>query len=65
MCMGVLKGLYDYEKGADSEFSDWASDISAECFSFLLKKWMQRSSDIHRKKEMTEFIQVNCPDWVK
>ena len=64
-CMGVLKGLYDYEKGADSEFSDWASDISAECFSFLLKKWTQRSSHIHHKKEMTEFVQVNCPDWVK
>jgi hypothetical protein len=37
-CMGVLKGIYKYEQESKSKFKDWASDIPAECFGYLLSE---------------------------
>jgi len=31
-CMGILKGIYQFEKESTSEFKDWAVDVPGECF---------------------------------
>jgi hypothetical protein len=34
-CMGILKGIYQYEEDSESEFKDWASDIPGETFGYI------------------------------
>ena len=38
-CMGILKGIYQYEEDSGSEFKDWATDVPGECFGYILGEW--------------------------
>ena len=38
-CMGILKGIYQYEEDSKSEFKDWASDVPGETFGYILREW--------------------------
>lgn len=62
-CMGVLKGIYQYEQESKSEFKDWAADVSAECFGYLLEEWKKRTNNEDDLKEMSEFVQKECNKW--
>jgi hypothetical protein len=64
-CMGVLKGLYRFDKEAKSEFRDWASDAAGECFEFVLKNWQKQKGNERFTGEMDEFIKVTCPKWAR
>ena len=64
-CMGVLKGIYQYEQESKSEFKDWAADIPGECFGDLLLEWKKRSGDPTDLKKMGEFIERECSKWAK
>jgi len=61
-CMGILKGIYQYEEDSESEFKNWASDVPGESFGNILRKWGKNSNN-KVKKEMKEFIKKECPDW--
>ncbi len=62
-CMGILKGIYQYEEDSSSEFKDWATDVPGECFGYLLDEWKKRCNNIKDKKEMKDFISEECQDW--
>ena len=64
-CMGVLKGLYIYEKESKSEFKDWATDIPGECFNSILDNWQGRVLKDGHILEMDSFLKEVCPDWIK
>ena len=64
-CMGVLQGLYRFDKEAKSEFRNWASDVAGECFEFVLKNWQKQKGNEHFAGEMDEFIKVTCPKWAR
>lgn len=64
-CMGVLKGIHQYEENSGSEFKDWADDIPEARFMAILDKWKERHSTIEDKKEMKDFICNECPNWSK
>lgn len=61
-CMGILKGIYQFEKESTSEFKNWAVDVPGEYFGWVLNEWEkgQKHSD---KLEMRNFIKENFPDW--
>ncbi len=61
-CMGILKGIYQYEKDSGSEFKNWVTDIPEETFGAILKSW-GKNSKIKDKNEMKYYIQEECPDW--
>ncbi len=63
--MGVLKGLYIYEKESKSEFKDWATDIPGECFNSVLDNWRDRVLKNDHIIEMDSFLKEVCPDWIK
>jgi hypothetical protein len=63
-CMGIIKGIYEYEKDSRSKFKDWATDMSAESFGYILGQWTKKSTT-EDKQEMKEFIGNECPDWAK
>ncbi len=64
-CMGVLKGIYEFDKESQSEFKDWATDIPPECFGYLLDEWKKKCKRKKDLAEMNEFIKKECPDWAK
>jgi len=64
-CMGVILGIYRYERESESEFRQWCEDIPAECGGFLLDKWRERNTDGARINAMREFIRTRCPEWTE
>jgi len=64
-CMGVLGGLYLYQKEAKSEFRNWAVDIPVELFRSVLERWRKRTRGRQQKSEMDDFLWATCPDWAK
>lgn len=62
-CMGILKGLYKFEKEAATEFQDWAVDDPHDNFRHTLEEWRKRNRDPKDMEEMDEFIKKNCPEW--
>ena len=64
-CMGVLKGLYRFDKEAKSEFREWASDVAGECFEFVLKNWQKQKGNERFTNEMGKFIKATCLKWAR
>ncbi len=62
-CMGILKGIYQYEEDSGSEFKDWATDVPGESFGYVLNEWKKRISNKKDKTEMKDFISNECPNW--
>ncbi|MCK4666191.1 hypothetical protein KAU33_05555 [Candidatus Dependentiae bacterium] len=58
-CMGILKGIYKYEKESTSEFKDWAVDIPGECFETVVNDWKKNCKNPKDIKEMDDFITKN------
>jgi hypothetical protein len=63
--MGVIFGIYRYERESKSEFRKWSEDIPAECGGFLLDKWRERNRKKARNNAMHEFMRTHCPAWAK
>ncbi len=61
-CMGILKGIYQYEHESKSEFKDWASDLPGESFGDVLREWSNGCNESD-KAGMTTFIKKEFPDW--
>ena len=64
-CMGVLLGIYRYERESKSEFREWCEDSAAECAGFLIDTWRERKPDKARIDAMNAFIRECCPEWAK
>jgi len=64
-CMGVVLGMYRYERESESEFKQWCEDIPAEYGGLLLDKWRERNPDGASINAMHEFIRTRCPEWAK
>jgi hypothetical protein len=64
-CMGVIFGIYRYERESKSDFREWSVDIPAECAGLLLDRWRERNREKGIADVMQEFIRERCPEWVK
>ena len=64
-CMGIAKGIYQYEENSTSEFKDWATDVPGESYGYIINEWKKRGCSVKDKKEMRDFIGNECPNWSK
>ncbi|MDI6917530.1 MAG: hypothetical protein QMC80_07010 [Thermoplasmatales archaeon] len=62
-CMGILKGIYRFEKESKSEYKDWAVDAPWEYFENVLDDWKKGCKNPKDVQEMEEFIKKNFPGW--
>ncbi len=62
-CIGILKGIYQFEKKSTSAFKDWAVDAPANFFDTVLDEWKKGQPDTKEIAEIEEFIKKNFPDW--
>jgi len=64
-CKGILKGLYEYERNSSGPFSEYARDIPAEMFGWILDEWKKKDGKKAHHVEMKKFIEKECSDWSK
>ncbi len=62
-CMGILKGLYKFEKESKNAFKDWAADAPADNFIKVFDQWKGCCTNSNDIKEMKKFIKKNFPGW--
>jgi phosphoribosyl-ATP pyrophosphohydrolase len=62
-CMGILKGIYKFEKESENEFKEWAIDAPGEIFEKVFNKWKKNCTNLNDIKEMKKFVNKNFPDW--
>ena len=62
-CMGILKGVYLFEKESTSQYKDWAVDAPKEFFNRILRDWKEACRNNNDLKQMEDFIEQECPEW--
>ncbi|MHB1276252.1 MAG: hypothetical protein ACYCXQ_08395 [Candidatus Humimicrobiaceae bacterium] len=61
--MGILKGIYKFEKESENEFKNWAVDAPEQNFEEVFDKWKNNCTNPDDIKEMKKFAEKNFPDW--
>lgn len=64
-CMGILKGLYTFDKESTTEFKGYVEDASKDKFGEIFDHWKLLDKTPKNILEMSEFINKNFPDWNK
>jgi len=62
-CMGILKGIDQFEREATTEFKDWAVDAPHENFMQVFEEWRNENTNPKNLEEMDEFTKINFPKW--
>lgn len=60
-CMGILKGIYKFDKESKSQYREWSVDAPGEYFEIVLNKWKDNCSISDDLKEMENFIKEKFP----
>ena len=56
MCMGIIKGLYQFEQESQNDFVDWAVDMPAEYATSVLEEWKAGGQKKEDLLEVEQFI---------
>lgn len=64
-CMGILLGLYRFEKESSTDFKDWAADAPGSSFGDILEDWRKQCPTPEMSEEMDSFLKEHCPDFMK
>jgi hypothetical protein len=60
-----LKGIYDFEQEASSEFKELAVDAPGEFFGQVLDDWKKLFGQRPPVGGMTEFLKTHCAQWTE
>jgi hypothetical protein len=63
-CIGLLLGLYRFERESTNEFKDWAVDEPAEFASEVIDRWNSGSPSAADVGEVKQFIDNQLNGWV-
>lgn len=62
-CLGILKGIYQFEKKSTSEYKNWAVDAPREYFGWVLSEWKKGQRDAKDIIDVESSIKKNFADW--
>ena len=65
VCLGLLKGIYDFRWSSQTEFKDWAVDAPAEFFWAYLEEWMKLFQQRASASRMNQFLKEHCGQWAE
>jgi len=60
-CMGILQGIYRFEKESQSEFKAWAVDAPGEYFASTYREWRNGTTSREEVTEVRRFVKRFCP----
>jgi len=55
-CMGILKGVWRFEKESKSEFKDWAVDAPGENMVRIFEEWKKKNNNPKDINEVKRFM---------
>lgn len=64
-CLGILKGLYDYDGASPTPFKDYVDDAPGLLFDEVLDDWSRMDGSGALQDELREFIADHCPGWMR
>ena len=65
VCLGILKGVYDFQWYSKTEFKDWAVDAPAECFWTYLGAWKEDFKQRSSSARINQFLTQHCLKWAE
>ena len=63
VCLGILKGVYDFQWHSKTEFKNWAIDAPGEYFSSYLEEWKKHFQRPSSTSRMNQFLTEHCVKW--
>ena len=60
-CVGLLKGIYQFEKKSKSDYKDYIIDAPSEYLEMILNDWKKRCNNPEDVKEVEKLIKKNFP----
>ena len=61
--MGILQGLYSFDKESGTQFREWAEDVSENVFYGLVAEWKKVSAHKSGLNDIKKFVKENCQEW--
>jgi hypothetical protein len=62
-CMGILQGIYRFEKESQSEYKNWAEDAPPQHFHSIIDNWKESTKDPTDITEVEEFVRRELSNW--
>jgi hypothetical protein len=63
LCMGLMAGLYQFDHESETEFKNWAADLSGGHAELALSKWLDGRPDGKLVETMRAFIEDDLYRW--
>lgn len=64
-CVGLLRGLWRFDREGGTEFKDWASDAPESCFREVLEEWGRGTADRRAVRAMDALVAREFPGWAR
>ena len=65
VCLGILKGVYDFQWYSQTEFKDWAVDAPGQFFWIYLEEWKKYFQQRSSASRMSQFLTEHCLEWAE
>lgn len=65
VCLGILKGIYDFRWSSQTEFKDWAVDAPADFFWIYLEEWKKLFQQRSSTSRINQFLKEHCGEWAE
>jgi hypothetical protein len=65
ICLGILRGIYDFHWHSNTEFKDWAVDVPGEVFEAYLGEWKEQFQEPTSASKLKQFLSAHCPNWAE
>ncbi len=62
-CMGILKGIYQFDMRSESAYKEWVEDAPYENFRRVLDDWKENCENPEDVQDMEEFVKQSFPGW--
>ncbi len=62
-CIGIIVGLYKFDKETKTEFRDWAEDVADCVVDDVFSLWKNTCHDPQLEKQMKKLLKKECPEW--
>ncbi len=65
VCLGILKGTYNFQWYSKTEFKDWAVDAPVGFFGEYLGEWKKHSKQRSSPVNLKQFLTEHCLKWAE
>jgi hypothetical protein len=64
-CLGILKGIYGFDKDSSTQYKEWAVDAPEEYFGQVVDAWEKIYHGRTPQLKMENFVKEHCPDYAE